>query len=254
MVAFIPVVALIQAVVVNAVEVGVAGGLIPLNPAAVHNRHHISGHIGVLTAGTGDHDQSSIGELLGAAHQLIGVSVHVRLGQSPILCPHAHAGTLGLVGLVEVHQILVHIQAGILQAGDQIGHFVLIVQSAGTNAAVNGSGGSPAEYVQVGAAGQGQSAVVLQQGNTLTNQLGVDLIGLRHAFLGDGPAAHGQVDHGEHGTKADQVSSNDQGQQDSQTSLAADHGLFGLGQLHAGDHNQNRQHQNDAKANQLRFH
>ena len=254
MVAGVPVVALVQGVVIHAVEVGVAGQSVTLFPGAVHNGNHVGGHIGVLAAGTGDDHQGGVAELLGGSHQLIGVGVDVGLGQGPVLGPHAHAGTLGLVSLIEVHQILVDVQAGVLQAGDEVGHGVLVVQSAGAHAAVNRGGGSPAEDVHVGAAGQGQNAVVLQQGDALAHQLGVDLVGFGHALLGDGAAAHGQVDHGEHGSEADGVHHDDDRQAQGDQGAAADEFLLRDGQSLAGNDHRQRDDERNAQHDQMSLH
>ena len=236
--------------------VGVAAGVggCAILPAAVDHSGHIGGQVSALTAGTADHNQSGVGECLGVGHHLIGVGGSRRLGQSPVLSAHGNGGTVCTVSGVEIAQLGVQGEAGVLQAFQQGDGVVGVVQSAGTGAAVNGIGGSPAKHVQV-AGGQGQgAALVLQQNDALVRDVLNQISSFGAGLLTDGAAAGGQIDHGVHGAKADQVNSNYQGQQDGQTGLATDHVFLCLRQFHAGDHGNDRQHQNETKANQLRLH
>ena len=153
-----------QAVIVSAVVV--AGTLFTAailshtaDPAAVHDSRHIGGKVCALTADAGDDDHGGVRVCLGVFHHLVGVQADIRLGQSPVLLCHTNGGAGGAVIGVELAQLVVGLDACIMQTGEQVGDRVSVVQSAGTGAAVAGTGGSPAEDVQLGA-GRDRKSVV----------------------------------------------------------------------------------------------
>ena len=256
-VALVPVVALVQRVVVGAVVVsGAALRAVSLchaaDPAAVHNGSHIGGQVCALAADTGDDDHCGIRECFCILHHLIGVQADVGFGQGPVLCHHANAGAVCLVVGVELAQFLVGLDAGIVQAGQQISDGVSSVQRTGTGAAVAGVGGSPAEDVQLGAGSHRQDAVfVLCQNDTVCGDLIDQLRGLCRGLLGDGAAAGDQVQHGGHGAGADQVHNDGQRQQNGQARLCTDHLLLCFGQLAHSDHHDDRQQRNHAKRDEV---
>ena len=246
-VALIPVVALVQRVVVGTVVVsGAALRTVSLchaaDPAAIHNGSHIGGQICALAADTGDDDHCGIRECFCVLHHLIGVQTDIGLRQGPVLRRYANAGAVCLVVGVELAQFLVGLDAGIVQAGQQIGDGVSGVQRTGTGAAVAGVGGSPAENVQLGAGSHRQDAVfVLCQNDTVCGDLIHQLGGLCRGLLADGAAAGHQIQHGGHGAGADQVDNDGQCQQNGKARLCTDHLFLCFGQFAHRDHHNDRQ-------------
>ena len=257
-IALIPVVALIHGVVIDAIEVGVGSELVEALPGAVHHGDHVGGHIGVLAAGTGDDHHCGIREALGVGHHFGGVQVHVGFGQSPVLGPHAHGAALSLVVGVEVHQLLVDLEAGLGQTVQQRGGGVLGVQSTGADTAVDGVGGCPAKDIDLGAAFQGEClVVVLQQGHALAGDDVVVGVGFLNALGTDGAAAGGQVDHGVHGAGQDQIHDDHHCQHEGQPGVAADQLLDRLFQVldKSQRHGDDDSHsQNHAENDQLILH
>ena len=256
-VALIPVIALVQGVIVSAVVV--AGTALrttvichTADPAAVHDSRHIGGKVCALTADAGDDHHSGVRVFLGVCHHLVGVQADIRLGQGPVLLCHADAGAGGAVIGVELAQLVVGLDACIMQTGEQVGDRVSVVQSAGTGAAVAGAGGSPAEDVQLGAGSHRQDVViVLSQNDAFLGDLIDQLGGLCGSLLTDGTFAGDQVQHGGHGADADEVDDNRQRQQNGEAGLRTDHLLFRFGHLPHREHHEEREYEDDAECNQI---
>ena len=257
MVALIPVIALVQAVVISAVVV--AGAALratvichTADPAAVHDSRHIGGKVCALTADAGDDDHGGVRVCLGVCHHFVGVQADIRLGQGPVLLCHADAGAGGAVIGVELAQLVVGLDACIMQAGEQVGDRVSVVQSAGTRAAIAGAGGSPAEDVQLGAGSHRQDVViVLSQNDAFLGDLIDQLGGLCGSLFADGAFAGDQVQHGGHGAGADEVDDNRQRQQNGEAGLRTDHLLFRFGHLPHREHHEEREYEDDAECNQI---
>ena len=257
MVALIPVIALVQGVIVSAVVV--AGAALrttvichTADPAAVHDSRHIGGKVCALTADAGDDDHGGVRICLGVCHHLVGVQADIRLGQGPVLLCHADAGAGGAVIGVELAQLVVGLDACIMQTGEQIGDRVSVVQSAGTGAAIAGAGGSPAEDVQLGARSHRQDVVVvLSQNDAFLSDLIDQLGGLCGSLLTDGTFAGDQVQHGGHGAGADEVDDDRQRQQNGEAGLRTNHLLFRFGHLPHREHHEEREYEDDAECNQI---
>ena len=256
-VALIPVIALVQGVIISAVVV--AGTLFTAailshtaDPAAVHDSRHVGGKVCALTADAGDDDHGGVRVCLGVCHHLVGVQADIRLGQSPVLLGHTNGGAGGAVIGVELAQLVVGLDACIMQTGEQVGDRVSVVQSAGTGAAIAGAGGSPAEDVQLGARSHRQDVVVvLSQNDAFLGDLIDQLGSLCGSLLTDGTFAGDQVQHGGHGAGADEVDDNRQRQQNGEAGLRTDHLLFRFGHLPHREHHEEREYEDDAECNQI---
>ena len=215
----IPVAALVEGVIIGAHIVGVAcaaaGGV-----ASVHHAEHIVRQVRTLAADAGDDNHGSIGKFFGVVDKFVRVQADVRLRQGPILGPHAYDGPVGLVVDIKVFQLGVELNARVRQALEQGNGGIGVVERAGAGAAVAGVGGGPAEYVQLGAAGQGQDAVlILQQHNALLRHLGHQSGGLGGGLLGEIRCFTDQIQHTGHRACADQVCHDDHGQEQRQSGL-----------------------------------
>ena len=256
-VALIPVIALVQAVIVSAVVV--AGAALrttvichTADPAAVHDSRHVGGKVCALTADAGDDDHSGVRVCLGICHHLVGVQADIRLGQSPVLLGHTNAGTGSAVVGVELAQLVVGLDARIVQAGEQVGDGIDVVQCAGAGAAVARAGGGPAKDVQLGARGHRQDVViVLCQNDALLRDLVHQLGRLCGGLLADGTFAGDQIQYGGHGAGADEVDDNRQRQQNGEAGLRTDHLLFRFGHLPHREHHEEREYEDDAECNQI---
>ena len=251
MVPGVPVVPLVEGIVIGADIIGVArtaaGGI-----GTVDHAHHVVGQVGALAAHAGNDDHGGVRKLLGAVHELVGVQAHIGLRKGPVLVPHAHHRPVGLVVDIEVLQLVVQLQPRLPQALKQGDGGIGVVERAGAGAAVAGVGGGPAEYVQLGFAGQGQDGlVVLQKHNALFSHGGHQLRGLGGGRVGEVRGLADQVQHTGHGTGANQVGHNDQGQQDGDSRLPADQEFFGLVHVPARHHDHNGQDGNDRKGDQV---
>ena len=256
-VACIPVVALVQGVVIRAVVVASAALRAAVvchtaDPAAVHDSSHIGGKVCALAADAGDDHHGGVRVFLGVCHHLVGVQADVRLGQGPVLLCHADAGTGSAVVGVELAQLVVGLNARIVQAGEQVGDGIGVVQCAGAGAAVAGAGGGPAKDVQLGARGHGQDVViVLCQNDAFLRDLVHQLGRLCGGLLADGAFTGDQIQHGGHGADADEVDNDDQCQQNGDTRLRTDHLLLGFRQLLGRKHRNECDHDHDAEGDQV---
>ena len=200
------------------------GVVVESNLAYVHGQVIVT-----LACGTGQNNHSHVGEGLGVADQLLGIGGNRGLGQSPALLLDGHFGTFAGVGGVEGFQLFVQGEACVDQALLHGNDVEQGVDAAGTGTAVQGIHGCPAEQVQVHSVGQGQCIfLVLQQNEAfschgLSHQLG--LFGGVCVHLG---FAHGQADQVGHGSKADQVCGNCDGQHHSKDRIPADNELLAL--------------------------
>ena len=257
MVACIPVVALVQAVVIRAVVIASAALRAAVvchtaDPAAVHNSSHIGGKVCALAADAGDDHHGGVRVFLGVCHHLVGVQADVRFRQGPVLLCHADAGTGSAVVGVELAQLVVGLDARIVQAGEQVGDGIGVVQRAGAGAAVAGAGGGPAKDVQLGAGGHGQDVViVLCQNDALLRDLVHQLGRLCGGLLADGAFTGDQIQHGGHGAGADEVDNDDQCQQNGEAGLRTNHLLFRFGHLPHREHHEEREYEDDAECNQI---
>ena len=168
----------------------------------------------------------------------------------------AQGGTLGAVSGVEIAQLGVGVDAGIVQAIQQADGGTVGGDSAGAGAAVDGADRSPAKDVQVAAGSKGQLVVIiLEQNDAFLGNLGAQGVGLVTGFLGDGAVAGDQVEHGAHGAKGNQVEHNAESQQHGQAGLGAHHEFGGLGQFlvdRHGDQHDDGGGNHNAKEDELR--
>ena len=205
-------------------EVLVLGGVVGVVDGA-----HIGGQVSKLTADAADDDHRSVRERLGVVDQLLGVAGGGGLGQGPVMVAVTQGRALGAVSGVEIAQLGVGVDAGIVQAVQQADGGTVGRDRTGTGAAVDGADRSPAKDVQVTAGSEGQFViVVLEQNDAFLGNLGTQGVGLVTGFLGDGAVAGDQVEHGAHGAKGNQVEHDAEGQQHSQAGLGAHHEFGGL--------------------------
>ena len=157
-VAFVPVIALIEGIVIGCCSVGCAVLI-----GAVDDGLYVRGKIRTFSAGTGDHDHSGVGECLRVRHHVIRISADIGLGKCPVLCPHSAYRAVCLVSDVEITQFGVGLNACVVQTLQKIDRLISLVQSTGSSAAQHRIGGSPAEYVELGTLSHGKHAFVLEK-------------------------------------------------------------------------------------------
>ena len=139
---------------------------------------------------------------------------------------------LGAVSGVEIAQLGVGVDAGVVQAIQQADGGTVGRDRAGAGAAVDRADRSPAKDVQVAAGSEGQFVViVLQQDDAFLGNLGAQGVGLCTRFFGDSAVAGDQVEHGAHRAKGNQVEHDAESQQHGQAGLGAHHEFGGLGQF-----------------------
>ena len=173
----------------------------PVVGLAVARGKHILGQVAALAADAGEDDDRRVGEVLRLLQDRVGVG-----GGGDLCGGEVGAGVAALLGAlhagvpVELHQLFVDLQAGVLQALDHV-HIGGGVAGAAAGAAVDRVDGAVAEEVDPGAAGQGQGAVfVAEQDDALLLQTlshGKALFrGLGHAEHVGAPGGLGAGDHG----------------------------------------------------------
>ena len=124
---------------------------------------HVLGQVAALAADPGQDDHRHVGEALGLGQHRVGVGGGGDLGGGEVGAGVAALGRPGDAGiLVEAYQLLVDLQARVLQALDHV-HVGGGVAGAGAGAAVDGIHGGVAEEVDLGAGGQGQGAVFIAE-------------------------------------------------------------------------------------------
>ena len=124
---------------------------------------HVLGQVAALAADAGEDDDGHVGKALGLGQHRVGVGGGGDLGGSEVGAGIAALGRPGDSGIpVEVHQLLVDLQAGVLQALDHV-HVGGGVAGAGAGAAVDRIDGGVAEEVDLRAGGQGQSAALIAE-------------------------------------------------------------------------------------------
>ena len=214
-------------VMLAVLEVLVLGGVVGVVDGA-----HIGGQVSKLTANAADDDHRSVRERLGVVDQLLGVAGGGGFGQGPVMVAVTQRRALGAVSGVEIAQLGVGVDAGVVQAIQQADGGTVGRDRAGAGAAVDRADRSPAKDVQVAAGSEGQFVViVLQQDNAFLGNLGAQGVGLVTGFLGDSAVAGDQIEHGAHGAKGNQVEHDAESQQHGQARLGAHHKFGGLGQF-----------------------
>ena len=104
--------------------------------------------------------------------------------QGPILRPHSHhRAVLAVVG-VQLGQLGIGFDAGLLHAVKHGNGLVLVGHGAGAGAAVNRVGGAPTEHVDLLVGQRQVGVVVLEQGNRFRLHLLGQLVGLGYRGVG----------------------------------------------------------------------
>ena len=202
-------------VMLAVLEVLVLGGVVGVVDGA-----HIGGQVRTLAANTADDDHCSVRERLGVVDQLLGVAGGGGLGQGPVRVDVTQRRALGAVSGVEIAQLGVGVDAGVVQAIQQADGGTIDRDRASAGAAVDRADRSPAKDVQVAAGREGQFVViVLQQDDAFLGNLGAQGVGLCTRFFGDSAVAGDQVEH------------DAESQQHGQAGLGAHHEFGGLGQF-----------------------
>ncbi len=210
-----------------------------------------------LAAGAGDNDDGGVGVGLGVVEHPGGLILsHGGLGHGPVLAPHTHHGPLVPPVGVELGQILVVLDARLLDALQQGDGGVQPGQGAGPGAAVHGVGGGPAEGVHLRALPQGeQAALVLQQDKALVGDVLTQRAGVADAALADVAAApQGHADDAIHGSGEDQVDDDHQGHHEGHPRAAPHQAFQGLLELDGRDGGRDGQHQNHGDGDQVPLH
>ena len=160
---------------------------------AVTGGVHILRQVAALAADPGEGDDGHIRERFGVLQQGVGVLFCGYFGRGEVGAFKALLGGTADPGiLVEIHQLRIHRESGIGQAGDQI-NVGRRIAGTGAAAAVDGVHRAVAKQVDGGALCQRQGVVlVFQQNRALLHQL------LRHGAALVGRLLHGQALAGGH--------------------------------------------------------
>ena len=245
-VAGVPVVALVEGVVISCRPVSCSVLI-----SAVDDRLHIVRKVRAFSAGTGDHDHRRVGECLRVRHHLVGVFADIGLGQSPVLRPHTADRAIRLVSGVEIAQLCVGLNAGIVQAVQKADRVISLVQSAGSAAAQHGIGGSPAENIELSAFCQRQNALVLQKHRAFFRDLDRQSRSLSGSLIRDRAASADQIQHRAHRAGADHVHADADACDRRDQSRTSDKALLRPFHLHNREHNDDRRYDNDADCDQV---
>ena len=245
-IAGVPVAALVEGIVIGCRSVGCAVLI-----CAVDDRLHVSGKVCALSAGTGDHDHGCTRERLRVRDHVVCVFADIRLGQRPVLGPHAADRAVRLVGGVKITQLGIGLDARVVQALQKAYGFISFIQGAGASAAQHGVGGSPSEYIELCPRSKRKNAVVLQKHCSFFRDLDRQRRGLLRSLLRDRAASADKVEHGAHGTRTDHIHADADARDRRDKSCASDKALSRLGHPADKELDQDRDYNNDADGDQI---
>ncbi len=212
------------------------------------------GQVGALAARAGedDHGYVGIGRCL-VEHPRRLILGDGGLGAGPVLAHHADAGALVPPAGVEAGQVLIVLDARLLDAFQQGDGGVQPGQGAGAGAAVHGVGGRPAEGIHLGALPQGeQAALVLEQHKALVGNVLAQGAGVGDALLADVAAApQGHAHDAVQRSGEDHVHDDHQRHNEAHPGGTPGNALGGLGQLHGRDGHSDGHHQDHGQGDEI---
>ena len=171
-------------------EIFVVLGIVVVGDAL---RLHVRRQVSAFAADAGDGDDGFVGEVLGVGDQLVGILLGRNLRQGPILRPHSHhRAVLAVVG-VQLGQLGIGFDAGLLHAVKHGNGLVLVGHGAGAGAAVNRVGGAPTEHVDLLVGQRQVGIVVLQHGDGFRLHFLGQLVGFGNGGVGQHVLGGGRV-------------------------------------------------------------
>ena len=156
----------------------------------------VAGQVEALATRAGDHHDRGAAEGGGVGKQVVRVLVLRGLWQRPVSLEHADLRALSAVGGVQVHQLIIRGEAGVVQAIKQGRRRVVLRQRAGARTAVDRVRRTPTPHVDRGALGERQgTALILQEDHALVRNVVAQIFHLGLRRVRERAGAGRQVEH-----------------------------------------------------------
>ena len=179
-------------------EVSVLLGVVRVAEVRVvsHLPVDVAGQVEALSARAGDRHDCGVTEGGGVGEQVVRVLILRGLRQRPVGLEHADLGALSTVGGVQIRQLIVRGEAGVVQAVKERRRRVVLRQRAGAGAAVDRVRRAPTPHVDRGALSERQGAsLVLQEDHALVRNVVAQVLNLGLRRVREGAGAGCQVEH-----------------------------------------------------------